>query len=226
MFVPMNRILLSFLAALGLSQSPAGIEPLSDLAYDFIGNYCLDCHDYESAKGDIVLDGDSINWNDWHDAERWTKVHAVLESGDMPPKKEDQPSASERAALLDWLDVTLTQNVSPGGTVIRRLNRREYEQSVSDTLGIPFSVPNSFPPDTEFHGFDNIGEGLVLSPPLDGTVRQPGDRRRRPAPTPPQRKRKRSPPKATISGPATSPSTSPPATRSTASYVWSILETL
>ncbi len=162
----MRHLLLPFLAVHGLSQSHAAPEPLPDLAYDFISEYCINCHDDDSAKGDMVLDGDSINWSDWHDAERWTKVHAMLESGDMPPEKEDQPSATERAALLDWLDTTLTENVQPGGTVIRRLNRQEYEQTVSDTLGIPFSVPNSFPPDTEFHGFDNIGEGLILSPPL------------------------------------------------------------
>ena len=46
------------------------------------------------------------------------------------------------------------------------MNRDEYENTVRAVLGIPFEVPRSFPVDTEAHGFDNIGEGLVLSPPL------------------------------------------------------------
>ena len=162
----MKRIRFSCLASLGLASTLFASESIPDLAFDFVGNYCLDCHDYESAKGDIVIDGDSIDWNDWHAGERWAKVHAALKSGEMPPPDEDQPSETERAALLEWLDATLTKNVKPGGTVIRRLNREEYENTVSEVLGVPFSVPNSFPPDTEFHGFDNIGEGLILSPPL------------------------------------------------------------
>ncbi len=50
--------------------------------------------------------------------------------------------------------------------VLGRLNRMEYENSVSNILGLKFKTPNSFPADLEFHGFDNVGAGLVISPPL------------------------------------------------------------
>ena len=39
----------------------------------------------------------------------------------------------------------LLENDKPGGTVLRRLNKEEYEQSVSDLLKVPFAVPQGFP---------------------------------------------------------------------------------
>ena len=50
--------------------------------------------------------------------------------------------------------------------MLRRLNATEYENSVRAALGVPFELPRGFPDDPEFAGFDNLGEGLVLSPPL------------------------------------------------------------
>ncbi len=81
-------------------------------------------------------------------------------------KKKKQPSAAEQHSVASWLDEMLVRNDPPGGTVLRRLNRQEYENSVSDVLGIPFTAPESFPSDLEHHGFDNVGSGLVISPPL------------------------------------------------------------
>ena len=50
--------------------------------------------------------------------------------------------------------------------MLRRLNRTEYENTIREVLKVPFNAPPSFPTDAEMHGFDNIGEGLILSPPL------------------------------------------------------------
>ena len=134
---------------------------------NFFKNYCVDCHRGDSAEADVALDSGTIDWNKPNSAELWTKVHQVLEANEMPPADADaHPSGNRRDATLDWLEETLAEQVPPGGSVVRRLNRQEYENSVRAVLGIPFDVPNSFPPDTQSHGFDNIGEGLVLSPPL------------------------------------------------------------
>ena len=129
----------------------------------FLDSYCLDCHDSDTHKGEVVLEQPEF---DRDSLVKWTKVYDALESGDMPPKKKRQPTAEERQAILTWLKTTLVKHDRPGGTVLRRLNQREYENSVRAVLGVPFTVPRGFPADTKFHGFDNIGEGLVLSPPL------------------------------------------------------------
>ena len=85
----------------------------------------------------------------------------------MPPADSDQPSSDERSEIGDWLFSRLTQHARIGGTLPRRLNREEYENTVRDLFEYPeFSVPDSFPSDDSAHGFDNVAQGLVLSPPL------------------------------------------------------------
>ena len=162
----MKQQLYLFIALAALSRASFAAEPITRSAREFLATHCLDCHSGDDAEADIHLDINEIAWGKHHTAELWTRVFDVLRSGDMPPVDADQPSAKERKTMLAWLDETLTKHVPAGGTVLRRLNRQEYENTVRDVLGIPFSVPRSFPADTQSHGFDNIGEGLVLSPPL------------------------------------------------------------
>ncbi|MEM7147513.1 MAG: DUF1592 domain-containing protein [Verrucomicrobiota bacterium] len=144
----------------------ANVTSVPEQVDQFLVEYCLDCHDEASEKGNINLDFIEIDWTDPHSAVRWTKALDILSAGDMPPEEKNQPSPKDRKAVVAWLKETLREHDRPGGTLLRRLNRTEYENTVSKVLGVPFSVPRSFPSDTEFHGFDNIGEGLVLSPPV------------------------------------------------------------
>ena len=138
------------------------LEPLN-----FISDYCLDCHDAGTAKGDIDLDFLEIDWASADQATLLDQVHRVIADGEMPPpKKKNQPETVERESILQWIDASLTKNIAPGGTPLRRLNRTEYVNSINQIFGIGFKLPPSFPPDTRLHGFDNQGEGLVLSPPL------------------------------------------------------------
>lgn len=149
------------------AADPLGHQPLSIPTRSFLDNHCVECHSEGSAEADVVLDGAAIDWNDPDSADQWTRVHRVLRDNEMPPADAPlRPSDSDLKAMLASLDASLTKHVPPGGTILRRLNRQEYENSVRAVLGIPFSVPNSFPADTRSHGFDNIGEGLILSPPL------------------------------------------------------------
>ena len=152
--------LLSFAAAL------AKVSELPEQVDNFLGTYCLDCHDADTRKGEVSLDLLEIDWTDPHSAKTWGKVFEVLQSGEMPPEKKKQPSDKEVHGISNWLSQVLLENDKPGGTVLRRLGKEEYENSVSSLLKIPFTVPRSFPTDLVSHGFDNHGEELVLSPPL------------------------------------------------------------
>ena len=157
---------LAVLPALIGASEEVSLTPLPDHADQFLIEYCLNCHDEEERKGDLNLDMMEIDWRDPHAAAPWILAYDMLEAGEMPPKKKQQPSLVERQGMLRWLDELLSERDPPGGTVLRRLNRIEYENSVSDILGLKFKTPNSFPADLEFHGFDNVGAGLVISPPL------------------------------------------------------------
>lgn len=49
---------------------------------------------------------------------------------------------------------------------LHRLNRLEYDRSLSDLLGAKVSYAADFPPDAAVSGFDNVASGLRMSPSL------------------------------------------------------------
>jgi hypothetical protein len=51
-----------------------------------------------------------------------------------------------------------------GRTVLRRLNRVEYQNTLRDLLGIEMDVRDLLPEDSASDGFDNVGEALHISP--------------------------------------------------------------
>ncbi len=51
----------------------------------------------------------------------------------------------------------------PGRTVLRRLNRVEYERTICDLLGIHVELRETLPLDTSANGFDNVGDALHIS---------------------------------------------------------------
>ena len=156
--------LLGTLLALTCRQS----EGAKEFPQEFFAQYCLDCHDEDVSKGEIRLDqAADREWSQSESQHYFERILKVLAKDEMPPKdKKQRPSAEERKVVTDWLHDQLLKSSQTGGTVLRRLNRREYENTIEDLFGFPFKVPYGFPPDQTAHGFDNIGEDLVLSPPL------------------------------------------------------------
>ena len=77
------------------------------------------------------------------------------------------PQTTHGKSRQTWLETQLTEHSPLGGTVPRRLNRTEYENTIRDLFYWPeFRIPDAFPADDLAEGFDNIGHGLILSPPL------------------------------------------------------------
>ena len=133
----------------------------------FVQKYCLDCHSESDPDGDIVLSGSPIDWQSPESVVTWETVHHMLDTQEMPPGDEPQPTAEERQSMLEWLGTQLTEHGKIGGNMPRRLNREEYENTIRDLFHNPdFAVSNAFPADDSAHGFDNVSQGLVLSPPL------------------------------------------------------------
>ena len=127
---------------------------------------CLKCHDQDSKKGDVNLDHGSIDWSNKEELDIWLRAVDAIEQGLMPPPDQKQPSREDRGAVLAFLDKNLLKNIPIGGTLPRRLNKAEYEATIRSLLHLPdYKLPLGFPNDIEHHGFNNVGEGLVLSPP-------------------------------------------------------------
>ena len=142
-------------------------QPIPDHAMDFLMEYCIGCHDAADRKGDLDLDLSSVDWSRKENRALWEKVLMANELGLMPPPKKDQPSDEERQALVGWLDSSLLEHTPIGGTLPRRLSKEEYQATIRKLFSLPnFELSAGFPRDNEYHGFNNVGEGLVMSPPL------------------------------------------------------------
>jgi hypothetical protein len=131
----------------------------------FLEQYCYDCHDAETKKGDLDLTALAM---DTQHLELLIKVHDAVESGEMPPKKKKQPAEAEKAAFVKELDAKLMAMTAPppGGRIrLRRMTRVEFQNTLQDLLSLPrLDVVGLLPPDGRVAGYDKIAGALDISP--------------------------------------------------------------
>lgn len=149
-------ILLPFTSA--LQAALPAIQP-------FLDQHCLDCHDAEMKKGGLDLAALSTDAADAAALKKWVHVFDRVAAGEMPPpKKKQQPSQDAVQDFMAALGSDLfTKSKAQKGTVLRRLNRREYQNTINDLLGVKVNIIDSLPEDGRSHGFDNVGEALSIS---------------------------------------------------------------
>lgn len=137
---------------------PAALAP-------FLDKHCYECHDGEVKKGGLDITSLGGKMDDVATLAKWVRLYDRVASGEMPPAKKPRPAASEQKAFTQTLGAGLTKwHGQVKSTVIRRLNRTEYENTLNDLLGVRVEVASMLPEDGKAHGFDNIGEALDLSP--------------------------------------------------------------
>ena len=73
----------------------------------FFESHCNRCHDDKKQKGDFRLDELSRNFTKGEDSELWFEVMDRINSGEMPPEEETQPSEKEIEQVVNWLGVKL-----------------------------------------------------------------------------------------------------------------------
>jgi hypothetical protein len=147
------------------AASPAARMP--EKHHGFFAKYCLDCHDKETREGKLDLERIPFNLGTLQSAERWQKILNSLNSGEMPPKDETQPSASDKTQFLEDLSAQLVvarKLLSDSGGVVtmRRLNRREYENTIRALLDVEVDA-SDLPNDVNSDGFDTAGGSLFFS---------------------------------------------------------------
>ena len=130
-------------------------------------NYCQKCHGAEKQKGKFRVDDLSFAITNLETAEKWQKVLNQMNSGEMPPEDEKQPTRVEKADFLDELaNVMVAARRSLGdqnGVItMRRLNRREYRNTLRELLGVEINV-SELPTDSGSGGFDTVGANLFMS---------------------------------------------------------------
>ena len=153
------------LVALG-SASAAEVESKAvqldpEILSGFIENHCTKCHGPEKQKGDTRLDTLTLEIGNSDTALHWQEVLDVLNLGEMPPEDEPVPAQAELEPVLDHLTSTLLEakqrfSETGGEVLLRRINRREYRNTMEDLFGL--RVPEELiPPDDIGEGFDTIG---------------------------------------------------------------------
>jgi hypothetical protein len=102
-------------------------------------------------------------------AETWHDALNQLNLGEMPPEDETQLTPKERTTLTQWLNselkrATKARQNTGGQAVIRRLNRAEYQNTMTDLLGLEMNYSEDLPSDARSpEGFKNNGASLGMS---------------------------------------------------------------
>jgi hypothetical protein len=138
---------------------------------DFLNKYCYDCHGEKKQKADRRFDFLTGSVEDFKQQELWQEIVDQLNLGEMPPEDESQPSEKERLKVVGIITEGIAESrekfAGKGShTVLRRLNKFEYANTVSDLLGLNTESWNpsaDFPADVIVDGFDNDGAELVTS---------------------------------------------------------------
>jgi mono/diheme cytochrome c family protein len=159
-----------FLSAFFLALRLEGAVPPAEVPAKhraLLEKHCLSCHGPEKQKGKFRVDDLSYSITDVETAEKWQKVLNAMNAGEMPPEEEEQPDNTTKTDLLDDLANTMVAARKgladqDGLITMRRLNRREYRNTLRELLGVEINVAE-LPSDMGTGGFDTVGSNLFMS---------------------------------------------------------------
>ena len=130
----------------------------------FISTYCLRCHNDKRPSGDVTFQNIVKNSDGLAFQHLWKRASTQIAAHQMPPPGEDkQPSEKESKAVIDW--VAGMKNLvpkDPGPFVIRRLNKREYGNTLHDIFGVDPSIARDLPDEVIGAGFTNTLSSLLI----------------------------------------------------------------
>jgi hypothetical protein len=135
----------------------ADIEPL-------LKSRCASCHGDETAEGGLNLVALSTDLTRPAVQQKWERIHDRVAAGEMPPRDAEGLAADERLRFTNRLAEQLTEaHAAERGTVLRRLNRREYANTMNDLFGTHLDLAALLPADGRSHEFDTVGSALGVS---------------------------------------------------------------
>lgn len=168
----MLRSGLPFLAALMISPSGgAGADDFASTVRPFLTRYCERCHGADEQSAERRFDTLSVELRDTNDLADWQDIVDQLNLAQMPPSDEPQPTDVERRAVVQYLQQEIVRfhrerSGATGEPVLRRLNSREYRNTVRDLFHLNmqmFDPTAEFPRDQSIEHLDNEGATLITS---------------------------------------------------------------
>ncbi len=76
----------------------------------FVAKNCLECHDRETAEGEVVLEGLSFDLKDDLAAALWKRAMEQVAFDEMPPREAERPDATARDAFVKSVEFALLAN--------------------------------------------------------------------------------------------------------------------
>ena len=150
------------MAALTVLLLPAFAAPPPVSTY--LTKHCFGCHRGATRQGNLDLAELLVGGTDIAAYKTWVKVVDRVSAGEMPPPGAVPPSATDTRGFLSALGGELkVQHAASKGRALRRLNRREYQNTIDDLLGVHVDVVSLLPEDGRAHGFDTVAEALSIS---------------------------------------------------------------
>ena len=137
----------------------------------YFQQYCIKCHGPKQQKASRRFDKLTFPIKDDDTLTDFQDALDLINLAEMPPEDAAQPRPAEQQAVTKWLTAAIQQYQSArsstnGQTVLRRINRREYLNTVSDLFALNtqhFDPTAHFPADQTLHHLDNQGKQLVTS---------------------------------------------------------------
>jgi hypothetical protein len=157
------RVAIAF-ASLALS---AFADKVPQAAKAIVDAKCAVCHRGTSAPAGLDLTQLAFDLSEIHTVNRWVRAHDAVRDGAMPPGGGLPPR--EREAFLKGvgqpiLEAERARNATAGRSILRRLNRYEYENTVRDLLHAPWlELRDSLPEDGLLQRFNKSGQALDVS---------------------------------------------------------------
>lgn len=161
---------LAILALLGANVPSERQEDVyTDSIQPILKSYCYGCHGELQQKAGIRFDEVDPDMLAGEDAEIWDIARDLIGAGEMPPKKAEQMSDEHRRALMGWLNSSLEEAAraqeGEQHTILRRLNRAQYTNTLQELLALSIDFGKLLPADSKSSmGFTNNGETLLSSP--------------------------------------------------------------
>lgn len=159
----MNKLLV-ILCVLTLS---AGAD---DRLGKLLNKFCVECHGGKKTKGGVNFKGYDGIAHIYKNYEIWEDAITQVEEGEMPPEDEPQFSKDDKKYFLTKLkdifnNAERVELGDPGPSPLRRLTKREYNNTIRDIFGVDLGLGKEFPSEGGGgEGFDNNAEVLNFSP--------------------------------------------------------------
>ena len=134
-----SSLVLSAILSLCFGGAVYGAEPFEA----FLEKHCVRCHGPQKLEGDMRIDRLSRDFKAGVDTHHWAEAIDKVNSGEMPPKDEPQPTQDEIAAFVTSLDSLLKEGraarmAARPAVAHYRLSRQEYQNTVYDLLGVRY----------------------------------------------------------------------------------------